>query len=330
MTEAPKWPSRAMVPEPHGFCAGVVRSRGGYDQALVDFRTAKEKNPDLKLYSVGEPAHNPDVIAPYIEDMIFVEDISEVEPGADAIQGPHGTSIKDIEFAQLNNINLIGTECPLVTRVRNRVMENTAEGRKTIYLGEEGHAEARAVTGSGDTILVENMEQALATAAQLKEENPEVKLAFANQTTKNADEALEIQKALEEQFPDIQKLKTDDICFATRDRQLGVKDLIKRGADALVIVGSPTSSNTMRMVEIADKEVPAFLIRDADGINPDDFTGFDSVGLHASASTPEVVFQKVIEVFKSRGSVIETVIPDGAKDESKIKFKPVERFNFSR
>lgn len=328
MNEAPRWPGKILVAEPRGFCAGVVRSIDGYRGALADYRIAKAQVPDLKLYSVGEPAHNPDVNAEFEGEMIYVKSISEVEPGSPAIQGPHGTSKADFEFAKASGIELMITECPLVTRVRERVMENTTEGRKTIYFGEEGHAEALAVAGSGDTVLVESREAALDTAKKLKEENPDVKLAFANQTTKNADEALDIQKTLEEAYPDIQKLRTDDICYATRDRQMGIKELLARGADALIVVGSPTSSNTMRMVEIAGQKVPAFLVSGAEGINISDFIGFERVAAHASASTPEDKFAEVVNIFSSRGSEIEIVKPDGAKDESKIHFKPVAPLKF--
>ena len=212
MTESPKWPSKVLVSNPHGFCAGVVRSIDGYRQAAADFKAAKELDPNLELYSIGQPAHNPDVISEFEGVMKFVKDITEVPQGGKALEGPHGTRIDNFQYALENNIELVPTMCPLVEAPQRRVIENTEKGIKTIYFGEPGHAEAIAVAGSGDAVLVEGKEEALETAQRLRAENPDLKLAFANQTTKNADEALEIQQALVDQFPDIQQIKKTDIC----------------------------------------------------------------------------------------------------------------------
>ncbi len=330
--EAPKtWPSKIIYPNPRGFCAGIVKSINMYDGDIEEYKAAKAADPSIgKLLSLGQPAHNPHVIKRYEGEMESIDDMSEAQPGDWVTQGPHGTSKDDLRLAEKIGVRLSKTECNLVSRVISRIISNTERGIPTIYFGEEGHAEAIAVTSFGDTILVENQEAAIQAARQLKTENSDRPIAFASQTTKNADEFVQIGNAIKEEFPDLEMPKEVDICYATRDRQLGVKDMLKLGIQALIVVGSPTSSNSMRLFEIGNEQIPAYLIRDKHDLDLSKFIGIDLVGAIPSASAPEEVFQEVVELFTSRGSSEDVIQTAGAKDESKIHFQNNQPLDFRR
>ena len=241
--------------------------------------------------------------------------------------GPHGHTSEDLKDANEREITYLATECPLVTKVKNEVAVNTAEGRVTIYYGQrnkEGllHPETRAAMSSGDAILVTSLEEALS------EEILEIILdknmvAFASQTTHNADEVEAMGNKLKEKYPNIKLPKKKDICYATRDRQQAAKAVIESGVKLVVVVGDKkTSSNTRSLAAVAvEKGARVFIVNNRKEINPADFYGADSVGVVASASAPETQIRRVIGFFTGRGSEERMI---AVADESKIWFKRPE------
>jgi 4-hydroxy-3-methylbut-2-en-1-yl diphosphate reductase len=311
-----QWPQRIVYGEPGGFCAGLVRSVEAY-RNFTD-------TPDEVVYSVGEPAHNPYVIAEFKDKgMIFVKHISEVPKGSKAAIQPHGDTSDDLRIAEENGITYIRTECPLVTKVKNEIVRNTNDGLTTIYYGQidkKGnlHAETRAALSSGSAILITSLEQIF--SEEVLAQIPDVtKLAFAWQTTHNADEVLEIKEKLELEFPGIRLPKTDDTCFATRDRQKAAKEVIESGIGTIIVVGDlETSSNTKSLASVAEsKGARVFVVNDQVELDPDNFLGLESVGIVASASAPKVQIDGVKDFFVRRGSELSVM---RVADESKIVF----------
>lgn len=313
------WPKTVTYGSPGGFCAGV-------DRAVDAYRDFAEKYPNEQLYSVGVPAHNPHVIEEFKGRYKFVESIAEVPVGVDAkaINGPHGDLEGDLQYAQVNGITYRRTECPLVTKVKDEIAENTEKGLITIYYGQidkDGHfhTESKAAMSAGNIILVISLKEALSdeVAALIPDHT---KVAFASQTTHNADHVFEMQEELEKKYPGIKTPKKEDTCYATKNRQDAAKEVKK---EITVVVGDEaTSSNTRslaRAAEEAGEGNKAIIVNNGDELRSEDFYGYDSVGVVASASAPKEQIRSVIDFFTSRGSVQETI---EVADESRIRFKP--------
>lgn len=309
------WPGVVKYGVPGGFCAGVERSVDAY-------RDFVNKHQGNAVYSVGKPAHNSHVNQEFVDMGVnFVEDIDQVPQDAHVIFGPHGhtdedeskASLESFKQSELLNSQSVGrsfifTECPLVTKVKKEIKDYAREGYTIIYYGQLDkngypHPETRAAMSSGDVILVTSVGQALSEETQ-KLIVDFKKVAFASQTTHNADETIEMAKLLKLKYPNLKTPKTEDICFATRNRQQVVREI---DAQAIVVIGdSRTSSNTRSLIEAAKqrgKEVRA--VNDASELIEADFIGIDSVGIEASASAPKEIIDQVLEFFSSRGSIIE-------------------------
>lgn len=294
---------------PRGLCAGVKRALAGYDMMISDAGGEP-------VYSVGEPAHNTHIIDGYKKQgVIFVGNVNEVPNGARAVFGPHGCTKDDLEKARQKGLTFMDTECPLVTRVKDGVKKNAENGETVLYFGQKGHSETRAAmsVAPNQTILVLGIKDALSVSVS----DPE-KVALHSQTTHNADEVREMAEKLREKYPNLKIPRTEDICFATRDRQAAVKELIGFGAETIVVVGSPTSSNSKKLKAVAlENGAKKVFFVDGAGELDDDVFEFSKIGLTAGASVEDEIVSEVRE-FLSRGqTIVENVI---VADESKINF----------
>lgn len=313
-----KWPSKVIYGSPGGFCPGVDRSVSAYDQFV-------EANPGEVIYSVGEPAHNPYVNNHFRQlGVIFVDSIQKVPDAGKAVFAPHGDTDEDLAIASERGITYVRTECPLVTKVKEEIKRNTADGLITIYYGQldkngKHHPETRAAMSAGNVRLITSLEDALSDDLYDQIDDPS-KVAFASQTTHNADEAYAIGEALKEIFPEIRLPKKEDICFATKDRQDAAKAVIEKGATKIVVVGDKkTSSNTRSLAAVAvENGADVYTVNDQIELNLNDFYEAESVGIVASASAPKEQIDGVRRFFINNGSEEELIM---VADESRIKFK---------
>jgi 4-hydroxy-3-methylbut-2-enyl diphosphate reductase len=320
-SEIIKTPKRLLVGEPRGLCAGVVRSLRAFDDAI-------EQNPGEPLYSVGEPAHNTQINNRYREVGIkFVASVDEVPIGGKALLGPHGTEVDQIEQVKERGLTVWDTTCPLVTKVEDQIVAYTSQGFVTIYWGDPKHQEAKSAISAGDVVLVTSLEEALSDKAyeRIKSKNG---VAFASQTTFNADEAIVMEEGLRTRYPKLVTPKTPDRCYATRNRQAAVKKMIEKGATFIVIVGSPNSSNSRRLHEVAiENGAQAVFIDSADELEVDVLSNQEVIGFESGASVEEDNFQKVVDKVRDRyGLETEPVM---AADESRIRFAPVKTVDYN-
>lgn len=326
------WPPIVYQILPSGFCAGIVRTERGLD-------TVDKMYPGQEKILVGTPAHNPTVIEKYEQKgWRMVNSVDEVPDGTITAFGPHGSTALDRKKAAEKDLSLLDTECPLVTDVRQGVETALREGKTVILWGKKGHAETRAHLGV-DTdefdekarnrlLLGQSPEEILSDDFLAQIENPE-KIAFYAQTTHNADEALRIRSILFQKFPHLTSLKTEGICYATRDRQFGVKEM-KRIAEAsgirvLIIVAGDihTSSNTRELYELTkDKDGQlgiAALNADQLEEHKQRFPGYDAIAVTAGASAPDADIVSILKWCEANGSKLETL--QLGRDESNINFK---------
>lgn len=305
-----QWPTKILLAEPRGFCAGVVRSVEAYRQLLRD-------HPNQTIYSVGEPAHNTHVNNEFRQQgMIFVDNVEDVKRRGKAALGPHGSTPSDLHEAKERGLTIVDTQCPLVTKVHREIAKNEQDGYTTIYFGKRGHPETRGVLGLGESIiLVESKEELL----KVEVPNPE-KVAFNSQTTHAANKALEMQEIVLKRFPDARVPKKEDVCYATQNRQDAVREIINQGAEAVVVVGSPHSSNSKELSNVA-REAGAKIVFFIDSVKElvkEAFCGINCVGLTSGASVPEDIFQEVVSWFKANGSSQFNTV--SVADESRTQF----------
>jgi 4-hydroxy-3-methylbut-2-en-1-yl diphosphate reductase len=231
---------------------------------------------------------------------IFIEDLAEVPPGATLVFSAHGVSKAVQADAQARGFEVFDATCPLVTKVHIEVAKLAKEGYEFIMIGHKGHPEVEGTMGQLDhgIHLVEDVQE----VAQVRPAQTE-KLAVVTQTTLSVDDAAEIKAAVRERFPGIREPKQQDICYATQNRQDAVK-IMSPQVEVLVVVGSPTSSNSNRLAELARKlGVPSYMVDNATELKPEWLEGKTRVGLTAGASAPEVLVQEVITRIKSLGAV---------------------------
>lgn len=309
-------PKRLLVGEPRGLCAGVLRSLQAFDEAI-------SQNPIADIYSVGQPAHNTHINKSYVEKgILFVNRVSDVPIGGIVLLGPHGTERDEVLKAKERQLQVKDTICPLVVKVEDEIGEYTRQGIVTVYWGDRKHQEAKSALSAGDVILVESLDEALSdeVAQKIKDKNG---VAFASQTTFNVDEAIAMEEALKEKYPNLITPKTPDRCYATRNRQAAVKKMIEDGATFIVIVGSSTSSNSLRLYEVAlENGAEAVFVDSAKDLDAEILSGHTVIGFESGASVEEDKFQEVVEKVKLRYS-LETEIVSVA-DESRIHFASVK------
>lgn len=285
-----------ILANPRGFCAGVDRAIDIVDQALETF--------GAPIYVRHEVVHNRTVVDGLKEKgAIFIEDISDVPVGSYLIFSAHGVSKQVQKEAVERKLTVFDATCPLVTKVHIQVAKHAKSNREVILIGHAGHPEVEGTMGqydkcstSGGIYLVETPDD----VASLQVNNPD-NLAYVTQTTLSMTDTKAMVDALRKRFTSIQDQKKDDICYATQNRQDAVYDLSKT-ADTILVVGSPNSSNSNRLREIAEQlGKPAYLIDTAKDMQKDWFASSKVVGVTAGASAPEVLVQEVIDQLKEWG-----------------------------
>lgn len=285
---------------PRGFCAGVDRAIEIVNRALEVFGPP--------IYVRHEVVHNKFVV----EDLrargaVFVEELDQVPDDVIVIFSAHGVSKAVRDEADRRGLKVFDATCPLVTKVHMEVVRYSREGRECILIGHEGHPEVEGTMGQYDAsnggaiYLVEDE----ADVAELQVRNPE-NLAFVTQTTLSMDDTSKVIDALRTKFPAIGGPRKDDICYATQNRQDAVKQLAS-DCDVLLVVGSPNSSNSNRLRELAERMgTPAYLIDGAEDLKHEWFDGVSGIGITAGASAPEILVRGVVEQLRTWGALGET------------------------
>ncbi len=282
-----------LLAQPRGFCAGVDRAIEIVERALALF--------GAPIYVRHEIVHN----AYVVEDLrrkgaVFIEELDDVPAGATLIFSAHGVSRAIRSEAEARGLRVFDATCPLVTKVHMEVAKMRADGLEIVMIGHKGHPEVEGTMGqSGNGMyLVEDIDDVLRL-----EVVDSAKLAFVTQTTLSVDDAAEIIDALKARFPQIREPKKQDICYATQNRQDAVKFMAPQ-CDVVIVVGSPNSSNSSRLREVAEKRgVPAYMVDSPDQIDPAWLAGKRRIGLTAGASAPEVLAQQVVERLRTLGIV---------------------------
>jgi len=306
-----------LLAEPRGFCAGVDRAIEIVEKALAKF--------GAPIYVRHEIVHNTYVVNDLkAKGAIFIEALDDVPEGATLVFSAHGVSRAVQQEAAARGFRIFDATCPLVTKVHVEVAKLAKQGYEFIMIGHKGHPEVEGTMGQldGGIHLVEDVaDVARITPAQT------AKLAVVTQTTLSVDDAADIAAAIKARFPNVREPKQQDICYATQNRQDAVK-LLSTQVDVVIVVGSPTSSNSNRLAELARKlGTPGYMVDSVADLQPQWFDGCTRVGLTAGASAPEVLVNQVVERIKALGAVSvqtmagepETVkfpLPKGLRPES--------------
>ncbi|WP_396270763.1 4-hydroxy-3-methylbut-2-enyl diphosphate reductase [Ideonella sp.] len=313
--------AEVLLAEPRGFCAGVDRAIEIVERALVRF--------GRPIYVRHEIVHNTYVVNDLkAKGAIFIEDLADVPPGATLVFSAHGVSQAVRQEAAQRGFQVFDATCPLVTKVHVEVAKLSKEGYEFIMIGHKGHPEVEGTMGQlhEGIYLVEDVAD-VATVAVTRPD----RLAVVTQTTLSVDDAAEILNAVKARFPLVREPKKQDICYATQNRQDAVK-LLAPQVDVVVVVGSPTSSNSNRLRELAERlGTPAYMVDGADDLQAEWFEGRQRVGLTAGASAPDVLVQQVIARLRELGALavrrlpgveetIEFPLPKGLGDKSMAEF----------
>jgi 4-hydroxy-3-methylbut-2-enyl diphosphate reductase len=280
-----------LLAQPRGFCAGVDRAIEIVERALAQF--------GAPIYVRHEIVHNKYVV----EDLrkkgaVLIEDLAEVPPGSHLVFSAHGVSRAVKADAEQRGLRVFDATCPLVTKVHVEVAKMREEGREIIMIGHKGHPEVEGTLGQseGGMHLVETVED----VERLEVASPD-RLAFVSQTTLSVDDTAEIIAALKRKFPAIAEPKKGDICYATTNRQQAVKFMAPQ-VDLVIVVGSPSSSNSNRLREVAQKHgAESYMVDNAGQIDPAWVEGKSRIGVTAGASAPEILVQQVVDRLRSLG-----------------------------
>ncbi len=282
-----------VLAEPRGFCAGVDRAIEIVERALARF--------GAPIYVRHEIVHNTYVVNDLkAKGAIFIEELGEVPPGATLVFSAHGVSQAVRREADERGFRVFDATCPLVTKVHVEVAKLHKEGYDFIMIGHKGHPEVEGTMGQLDAgiHLVEDVED-----VERIEVAQSDKLAVVTQTTLSVDDAAEILAAVKRRFPRVREPKQQDICYATQNRQDAVK-VLAPNVDVLVVVGSPTSSNSNRLRELAERlGTQAHMVDSPDDLRPQWFADRRRVGLTAGASAPDILVQQVIERLRALGAL---------------------------
>jgi len=296
-----------VLAEPRGFCAGVDRAIDIVDRALEKFGSP--------VYVRHEIVHNTYVV----EDLkqrgaIFIEDLADVPEGATLVFSAHGVPKAVEEEAARRGFTVFDATCPLVTKVHVEVAKLHKEGFEFIMIGHKGHPEVEGTMGQllDGIYLVEDVEDVAKVSPKQTE-----RLAVVTQTTLSVDDAAMISDAVVARFPSIRKPKMQDICYATQNRQDAVK-VLSAEVDLVIVVGSPTSSNSNRVRDVAQRSgSPSYMVDSAEELKEEWFAGVTRVGLTAGASAPDILVQQVIARMRALGALSVRTL-DGV--EETIKF----------
>ena len=297
-----------ILANPRGFCAGVDRAISIVERALEEF--------GAPIYVRHEVVHNKFVVDNLRDKgAIFIEELSEVPAGATLVYSAHGVSKAVQEEAAARGFRVFDATCPLVTKVHKEVERLDEQDYQIIMIGHKGHVEVEGTMGQlapGQMLLVEVVED----VAKLEVKNPD-KLAYVSQTTLSVDETKDIIEALNARFPNIRNPHKEDICYATTNRQKAVKELAEE-CDLVIVVGSPNSSNSNRLREVAALlGVDAYMVDNASYLKKEWFDGKNKVGVTAGASAPEILVTEVLQTIQSWGH---DTIREGEGAEESIVF----------
>jgi 4-hydroxy-3-methylbut-2-enyl diphosphate reductase len=280
-----------LLAQPRGFCAGVDRAIEIVERAIAQF--------GAPIYVRHEIVHNRYVVDELsAKGAIFVEDLAEVPPGSHLVFSAHGVSRAVKVEADERGLSVFDATCPLVTKVHVEVAKMRAEGMEIVMIGHHGHPEVEGTMGQSDDgmYLIETIED----IEQLQVRDPN-RLAYVTQTTLSVDDTTGIIDALKRRFPNVAEPKKSDICYATTNRQQAVKFMAPQ-VDLLIVVGSPSSSNSSRLREVAEKNgVESYMVDDASQIDAAWTEGKTRIGVTAGASAPEVLVQQVITRLRAMG-----------------------------
>ena len=283
---------QVLLAKPRGFCAGVDRAIEIVERAL--------QIHGAPIYVRHEVVHNKFVVDDLrAKGAVFVEHLAEVPAGSTVIFSAHGVSQDVRREANARQLKVFDATCPLVTKVHVEVAKMHDQGREIVMIGHHGHPEVEGTMGQaqGGMYLVETP----ADVARLQVTDP-ANLAFVTQTTLSVDDASQIIAALKQRFPHIVGPKKDDICYATQNRQDAIKALAQQ-CDLVIVVGSPNSSNSNRLREVAaNQNVAAYMVDNARELKPEWLAGASRVGVSAGASAPEVLVQEVISRLMELGA----------------------------
>jgi 4-hydroxy-3-methylbut-2-enyl diphosphate reductase len=291
--------SEVLLANPRGFCAGVERAIEIVERALAQY--------GRPIYVRHEIVHNKFVVADLRDKgAVFVEELAEVPPGNTVIFSAHGVSQDVRREAEARGLNVFDATCPLVTKVHVQVARLLKQGMEIVMIGHRGHPEAEGTMGQAATgmYLVETLEDV--ASLQVRDL---ARLAYVTQTTLSVDDAQTIVGALRERFPAIVGPKKDDICYATQNRQDAVKFMAPQ-CDLVIVVGSPNSSNSNRLREVAQSRgTEAYMVDDASELRPRWLAGKKRIGVTAGASAPEVLVDAVVARLKELGASRVTPLP---------------------
>ncbi|MDQ6959631.1 MAG: 4-hydroxy-3-methylbut-2-enyl diphosphate reductase [Mariprofundaceae bacterium] len=284
---------KVLLAEPRGFCAGVDRAIAVVEQAIEMF--------GAPVYVRHEIVHNKFVVEELRnKGAVFVESIADVPDGALLIFSAHGVSQAVVQAARDRGLKIIDATCPLVTKVHMELLRHYRNGDQVILIGHAGHPEVEGTMGQapeGAVLLVSTPED----VQRLQVRDAE-RLAYVTQTTLSVDDAVAVVAALKTRFPHIEGPKRDDICYATTNRQMAVKQLANH-CEVVLVIGSKNSSNSNRLREVAEREgANAYLVDDASDVRPEWFEGAECAGITAGASAPESLVQGVVERLKEMGA----------------------------
>ena len=283
---------QVLLANPRGFCAGVDRAIEIVERALVLH--------GAPIYVRHEVVHNKFVVNDLrTKGAVFVEELSDVPSGSTVIFSAHGVSQDVRREAEARGLKVFDATCPLVTKVHVEVAKMRDQGREIVLIGHRGHPEVEGTMGQseGGMHLVEGPDDV--ASLKVGDEN---NLAYVTQTTLSMDDAARTVAALKKRFPKIVGPKKDDICYATQNRQDAIKTLAQR-CDVVIVVGSPNSSNSNRLREVAEQlGIPAYMVDNATELQPEWVAGKKVVGVTAGASAPEVLVQAVIERLRGLGA----------------------------
>ena len=306
---ASKPPLTLLIAAPRGFCAGV-------DRAIRIVELALERY-GAPVYVRHEIVHNKFVVEGLkAKGAVFVPELDQVPDGVPVVFSAHGVPKAVPAKAEARGLNYVDATCPLVSKVHRQAERLIAQGRHILFVGHAGHPEVIGTFGQvpeGRMTLIETLADALAVAPA----DPE-RLAFLTQTTLSVDDTAEIVAALRHRFPTIEAPKREDICYATSNRQAAVKAIAER-CDAMLVIGASNSSNSLRLVEVAEREgVRACLVARGTDVDFDWLEGVRTLGVTAGASAPEVLVREVVDRLRERFDVHEEPV-EGVEENMVFK-----------
>ncbi len=306
---ASKKPLTLLIAAPRGFCAGVDRAINIVELALERY--------GAPVYVRHEIVHNRFVVDGLkAKGAVFVKELDEVPDGVPVVFSAHGVPKAVPASAAERGLSYLDATCPLVSKVHRQAERHIEHGRHILFVGHRGHPEVIGTFGQvpeGEMTLIETAED----AERISPADP-VRLAFLTQTTLSVDDTAEIVSILKRRFPDITGPKGEDICYATSNRQAAVKDIAGR-CDAILVIGAPNSSNSLRLVDVAEREgTRARLVQRASDIELDWLEGVGTLGLTAGASAPEVLVREVVDHLAKHFEVQEVPV---AGVEERMVFK---------